>query len=236
MNLLLVIMIESKYPNHMTRKSIEIADALEAAILSGEFPQGVLLNELELARRFDVSRTPVREALLNLSATGMVELVRGKGAVVVGISLDTLFEAYEVLANSLGFASALAAERMTPLQRAELQNIVDEMAANTNQARRERYIELDEQLHDAILDGAKNAILARQVRACKRRISAVRTVSMRSHKSVEHIVPELQRVVRAILAGDAAEARTAVEEHVSLRGDGAQKLLIHWKSLNQSAA
>jgi DNA-binding GntR family transcriptional regulator len=229
-------MIVCKYQNRMTRKSIEIADALEAAILSGEFSQGVLLNELELAKRFDVSRTPVREALLNLSATGMVELVRGKGAVVVGISLDTLFEAYEVLANSLGFASALAAERMTRLQRAELQNIVDDMASNTSQAKRERYIELDEQLHEAILEGAKNAILARQVRACKRRISAVRTVSMRSHKSTDHIVPELQRVVRAIIAGDAVEARTAVEEHVNLRGDGAQKLLTHWKNLNQSAA
>jgi len=220
----------------MTRKSIEIADALEAAILSGEFAPGELLNELELARRFDVSRTPVREALLNLSATGIVELERGKGAVVVGISLDTLFEAYEVLANSLGFACALAAERMTPLQRAELRNLVAEMAANTDEATRERYIALDENLHDAILDGAKNAILARQVRACKRRISAVRTMSMRSHKSVEAIVPELEKVVDAIAAGDKVGAREALEAHVSLRGDGAQKLMTHWKNLNKHAA
>lgn len=220
----------------MTRKSIEIADALEAAILSGEFPQGELLNELELARRFDVSRTPVREALLNLSATGIVELVRGKGAVVVGISLDTLFEAYEVLANSLGFACALAAERMTPKQRVELQAAVEEMGRNTDEASRERYIQLDEMLHDAILDGAKNAILARQVRACKRRISAVRTMSMRSHKSVADIVPELERVVAAIASGDAATARAALEAHVSLRGDGAQRLMMHWRNLNTHAA
>ena len=236
MKLLLVIIRKSKYPNRMTRKSIEIADALEAAILSGEFAQGELLNEMELASRFEVSRTPVREALLNLSASGIVDLVRGKGAVVIGISLDTLFEAYEVLANALGFACALAAERMTPLQRAELEHIVDEMVANTTDATRERYIELDEMLHDAILDGAKNAILARQVRACKRRISAVRTLSMRSHKNVEHIVPELQRVVRAIAAGDAAEAKAALEAHVNLRGDGAQKLMAHWKNLNKHAA
>ncbi len=236
MKFLLVIMDESKYPNRMTRKSIEIADALEAAILSGEFPPGELLNELELAKRFEVSRTPVREALLNLSASGIVDLVRGKGAVVIGISLDTLFEAYEALANSLGFACALAAERMTPLQRAELEHIVEEMAANTTEASRERYIQLDEMLHDTILEGAKNAILGRQVRACKRRITAVRTLSMRSHKSVEHIVPELQRVVRAIGAGDAAKARAALEAHVNLRGDGAQKLMAHWKNLNQHAA
>lgn len=220
----------------MTRKSIEIADALEAAILSGEFRPGELLNEMELAERFEVSRTPVREALLNLSATGIVELERGKGAVVVGISLDTLFEAYEVLANSLGFACALAAERMTPKQRAELGNIVEEMGHNTDEATRDRYIELDEMLHDAILDGAKNAILARQVRACKRRISAVRTLSMRSHKSVAGIVPELVRVASAIAAGDAEEARQALQAHVSLRGDGAQKLMMHWRDLNARAA
>lgn len=220
----------------MPRKSIEIADALEVAILSGEFPQGELLNEVELARRFDVSRTPVREALLNLSASGIVELVRGKGAVVVGISLDTLFEAYEVLANALGFACALAAERMTPLQRAGLQNIIEEMACNTDEASRERYIQLDETLHDAILDGANNAILARQVNACKRRISTVRTLSMRSHKSVEQIVPELGRVVAAITARDSAAARVALEDHVNLRGDGAQRLMAHWHNLNTHAA
>lgn len=220
----------------MTRKSIEIAEALEAAILSGEFSQGVVLNELDLAKRFDVSRTPVREALLNLSVTGIVELERGKGAVVVGISLDTLFEAYEVIANSLGFACFLAADRMTAKERAELQNIVDEMASCTNEATRGRYIELDEMLHNAILNGSKNAILSRQVHACKRRISAVRTLSMRSHKSVEHIVPELEKVVAAIAAGQAAAARDALEAHVNLRGDGAQKLMAHWKNLNTRVA
>lgn len=220
----------------MTRKSIEIAEALEALILSGEFAQGELLNELELATRFDVSRTPVREALLNLSTSGLVELQRGKGAVVVGISLDTLFEAYEVLANSLGFACALAAERMTPLERAGLRTIVSEMQQNTGEEQRERYIVLDEQLHDAILDGAKNAILSREVHACKRRISAIRYISMRSHKSVEHIVPELVRVVDAIESRDSNAARDALLAHVGLRGDGAQKLMAHWRGLNRKVA
>lgn len=220
----------------MTRKSLEIADALETAILAGEFQQGALLNEIELAQRFDVSRTPVREALLNLSVSGIVDLHRGKGAVVVGISLDTLFEAYEVLANSLGFACALAAERMTTLQRAALAEIVAEMKANVCEAKRERYIELDEQLHEAILVGSKNELLTRQVRACKRCISAVRTLSMRSHKTVEHIVPELERVAAEIAANHPVEARAALEAHVSLRGDGAQKLMAHWRNLNTRAA
>lgn len=220
----------------MTRKSIEIAESLEAAILAGEFQQGELLNEVELAKRFDVSRTPVREALLNLSASGIVDLQRGKGAVVVGISLDTLFEAYEVLANSLGFACALAAERMTTRQRAALADIVGEMKVKVSEEDRDRYIELDEQLHDAILAGAKNELLARQVHACKRRISAVRTLSMRSHKTVEHIVPELERVVVEITANHPAEARAALEAHVNLRGDGAQKLMAHWRNLNTRAA
>lgn len=220
----------------MARKSIEIAEALEQAILSGEFAAGEVLNEPELAQRFDVSRTPVREALLNLSASGIVDLQRGKGAVVVGISLDTLFEAYEVLANSLGFAGALAAERMTPLERAGLRNLVEDMKANTDEAHRERYIDLDEKLHDAILDGAKNAILARQVHACKRRMSAVRTLSMRSHKTVSHIIPEIERVVEAIEARDGPAARAALEAHIGLRGDGAQRLMAHWRKLNSNAA
>jgi DNA-binding GntR family transcriptional regulator len=220
----------------MTRKSVEIAEQLETEILRGQFAPGELLNEPELAERFGVSRTPIREALLNVSATGLVELKRGAGAIVVGITLDTLFEAYEVLANSLGFACALAAERMSQRQRAELQGIVAEMAANVSEATRERYIELDERLHEAILAGAGNSLLGLQVRKCKRRIAAVRYQSMRSHPTVAHIVPELESVVAAIVAGDARAARAALEEHVSVRGDGAQKLMAHWQTLQKSAA
>lgn len=220
----------------MTRKSVEIADGLEAEILQGAFAPGELLNEMELATRYGVSRTPVREALLNLSASGLIELKPGAGAIVVGISLDTVFEAYEVLANSLGFACALAAVRMTARQRAELQGIVVRMAELTSEADRDRYIELDEALHEAILQGAGNLLLAHQVRRCKRRIAAVRQRSMRSHKSVSHIVPELERVVDAIAAHDADAARAALQDHVSVRGDGAQRLVAHWQALNQNAA
>ena len=216
----------------MTRKSVEIAGELEQAILRGEFAPGELLNEIELSERFGVSRTPVREALLNLSAAGLVELESGRGAVVVGITLDTVFEAYEVLANSLGFASALAAERMTPRQRAELQDIVEEMSITTGQKVRERYIELDEALHEKILEGCGNVLLGYQIRRCKARIAAVRQSSMRSHKSVEHIVPEIARVVDAILARDAEAARAALIAHVAVRGDGAQRLMAEWRNLN----
>ena len=141
-----------------------------------------------------------------------------------------------MLANSLGFACALAAERMTPRERAALSNIVAEMKGNVCEATREKYIELDEQLHDAILEGAKNELLGRQVRACKRRIAAVRTLSMKSHKSVAHIVPELELVVNEIAVGKASEARAALEAHVNLRGDGAQRLMAHWRNLNTRAA
>ena len=220
----------------MTRKSVEIAGELEQAILRGEFAPGELLNEIELSERFGVSRTPVREALLNLSAAGLVELESGRGAVVVGITLDTVFEAYEVLANSLGFASALAAERMTPRQRAELQGIVEEMAITTGQKVRERYIELDEALHEKILEGCGNALLGYQIRRCKARIAAVRQSSMRFHKSVEHIVPEIARVVDAILARDAEATRTALFAHVAVRGDGAQRLMAEWRNLNPKVA
>lgn len=220
----------------MTRKSLEIAETLERAILCGEFPQGSLMNEPELAARFGVSRTPVREALLNLSASGLVELKRGSGAIVNGISLDTIFEGYEVLADSLGFACALAAERMTPRQRASLQTIVAEMKKHVSEKARDRYIALDEQLLEEILEGANNSMLARQVRDCKRRIATVRHLSMRSHRTVEHLVPEIERFVSAISARNPEDARLALQAFIALRGDGAQRLIAHWRELNRHAA
>lgn len=218
------------------RKSVEIASALEQEIHLGRFVPGEVIDENDIANRFSVSRTPVREALLNLSAAGLVELQRGRGAVVIGTSLDAVFEAYEILANSLGFACELAAMRMTPFQRAELRAVAARMRTAAAKKERDDFIALDGELHDAILQGAKNSLLTRLVNDCKRRIAAVRALSIRSHKTLDHILPELEKIVEAIADGDAAGARAAFQEHMTLRGEGAQKLIAHWQTLQKRSA
>ena len=87
----------------------KLRDEIENEILKGEFEPGERLDEVQLATHFGVSRTPIREALMQLSAIGLVEIRPRRGAVVVDPGPERVFEMFEVMAELEGMAGALAA-------------------------------------------------------------------------------------------------------------------------------
>src|ERR1700761_5040940 len=106
-----------------------LADQIASAVLSGEFQPGFRLDEHMLAERFGVSRTPVREALRQLAATGLIEIKPRRSATVASATsaqLETLFGA---MAEIEATCARLAAMSMTPIERRRLQNLHDAMAA-----------------------------------------------------------------------------------------------------------
>lgn len=217
----------------MTRRSVEIANELEKDILSGKIPVGELVNEVAIAERFKVSRTPVREALLSLASSGLVRLEPGRGAIVVGVSLQRVFDCYEVLAGLFGLAAELCATRMTALERAQLVSIHEEMGKCLGNEQRDAYGRLDKQFHDTIVKGSGNAVLAYQVAICTKTIEAVRHVSMESHACLEPFYAEHAQVVAAICSKDTEAARRAMGGHLQLRGDVASKLVAAWRHQTQ---
>ena len=86
---------------------------LESQIVAGALPPGTMLDEAELSRSFDVSRTPVREALLQLAAKGYVRIVPRGGIFVIQLSAGELAEMFETLAYAEGLCARLAAQRMS---------------------------------------------------------------------------------------------------------------------------
>src|SRR4051794_5677540 len=105
-------------------KADEIARVLEDAILAGELPPGYLLRQEQLSEQFGVSRTPIREALRQLAALGLVSFAGRRGVQVKPLAHAELFEAFVVRAALEGFAAELARERLTAgdlrrLERAE---------------------------------------------------------------------------------------------------------------------
>jgi DNA-binding GntR family transcriptional regulator len=220
---------------NMTRRSIEIANALEKDILCGLIAVGELINEVALAERFGVSRTPVREALLSLSSLGLVRLEPGRGAVVVGISLQQVFDSYEVLSELSGLAAALCAQRMSALERAQLQSLHEQMGRHRQDGEREVYEGLDRQFHDLIVKGSGNAVLAQHIAMCAKTIAAVRHASIESHASLDAMYDEHVAVVGAILARDGDAARQAMSGHLHLRGDVASRLVATWRVHTQGA-
>lgn len=219
----------------MTRRSVEIANELEKDILGGKVAAGELVNEVSLAERFGVSRTPVREALLSLASTGLVKLEPGKGAIVVGISLQQVFDSYEVLAGLYGLAAELCAQRMSALELAQLLSLHKEMGQCLSSEQRHAYGRLDVQFHDLIIKGSGNAVLAHQVALCTKTIAAVRHASMESHRSLDAAYAEHSAVTAAITAKDGDAARRAMRGHLHLRGDTANRLVAAWRVHTQPA-
>jgi DNA-binding GntR family transcriptional regulator len=98
--------------------SDELKDTLEDLIVSGVMKPGARLDEAELAERFKVSRTPVREALKALAATGLVDLRSRQGGVCVArISLPMLIEMFQMMAVMEGLCAKFAARRATEAQK-----------------------------------------------------------------------------------------------------------------------
>ena len=104
----------------MARAAEEAQATLRAAILGGEIEAGARLGEVELAEQLGVSRTPVREALRQLAASGLVDARAHRGAVVARPSIDRLTGMFEAMAELEALCAGLAAERMQPADRNRL--------------------------------------------------------------------------------------------------------------------
>src|SRR5687767_2903649 len=101
----------------VVRRAEALRDQLEQDIVTGALRPGERLDEQGLATRFGVSRTPIREALMQLATTGLVTLHQRRGAFVTSLNLKDIIERFEVMAALEGACGSLAARRITDEER-----------------------------------------------------------------------------------------------------------------------
>lgn len=202
-----------------TKHALQLAQTLEDEIASGILKPETRLEELTLAERFGVSRTPVREALHILSASGVVVLRPRRGAVVASLSLEELLQRFEVMAELEAICSRLSAERMTPAEKEALRDqhrICGEVAASADS---DRYYEENAKYHALICRGAHNAYLSEEVERLRRRLQPYRRLQLRLEGRVEASYSEHTAVTDAIVAGDGLAASEAMQQHVCVQAD-----------------
>ena len=129
-----------------------VTEALRAAILNGEYAPKQRLVEIDLCERFSTSRFILRAALQELSAQGLVEFQRNRGARVREVSLEEAIEITEVRILLEGLLAARAAERITKPEAAALRGIITDMRSAVGRSELLRYSDLNGQLHAAIRD------------------------------------------------------------------------------------
>jgi DNA-binding GntR family transcriptional regulator len=210
-----------------------LAGAIQNRVLSGAVPVGSRLRQEALAEEFGVSRTPVREALRKLQATGLVELLPNRGAVVRGPSAREIREAYEVRAELEGLAAELAAGRISDrdLLRLREAQALFRKSVETLIARRARrpqpwkdesvWVQANDLFHQAILDAAGNERLSDTIADLHRSFPRDLTWAALSQSSrlLEENVEQHEAILEAIERRDPVEARQRMIEHVRSAGE-----------------
>ena len=139
--------------------NIAIYNELKRRIIEMEYPPGFILIEKDLISEFNVSRTPIREAILKLSQNGLVNLRPRVGTYVSQIDLSEVKYAYEVKKNLEGLASELASQRATDDEIKELFDIIKRFETYDIVKDYKFCIKDDQRFHMIIRNASKNPIL-----------------------------------------------------------------------------
>lgn len=196
-----------------------LRDEIEDGIVTGQFRPGDRLDETQLAARYGVSRTPIREALMQLSAIGLVEARPRRGAVVVEHGPQRVYEMFEVMAELEGMAGALAARRATASDRMALEEKHAQCRRSATSGDADLYYYDNEAFHRAIYAASHSDFLAEQCVTLHRRLRPYRRLQLRVRNRVETSFLEHDGIVEAILAGDSEVARARLRSHIVVQGD-----------------
>lgn len=193
----------------------KVFSSLENAIISGKYKPGQALTELSISKELSVSRTPVREALLRLKEEGLIDLVRNKGAVVIGVSVEDLVDIYKIRMRLEGLAASIAAEKMTDDEKKALSENVELAGFYVSKNNPEKLKELDTEFHDLIYKGAGSRIIYRTLADLHQRTKLYRKISLSIPERVEKSVEEHGKICDAILRGDSEEVDRLSSAHVA---------------------
>jgi DNA-binding GntR family transcriptional regulator len=212
-----------------------LRDVIEDEIAQGVFRPGDRLDELMLATRHRVSRTPVREALLQLAASGLVVSRPRRGTIVAAHSAEQVVEMFEVMAELEGMAGRLASRRANEEDRDRLLTSHESCRSAVAASDPDGYYYRNELFHDAIYLGSHNHFLFEQCSALRRRLKPYRRLQLRFPGRLATSFAEHESIIKAILERNPAEAQTLLRNHIIVQGDRFADLIASIRQLGRRA-
>lgn len=189
--------------------------AIADHIVSGDLRPGAKLDEMTLAERFAVSRTPIREALGQLAAMGLVDRRPNRGAIVALVTQVQLASMFESMAELEGICGRFSALRMSSVERAELERGHQASARLVYNGKEEDYEAYNTEFHSQLYRGAHNDHIFELVSLTRSRLAPFRRAQFRLVGRLAKSWEEHDEIVTAILRGDANAAAEAARSHVS---------------------
>ena len=199
-------------PGQLLSERIRVALADE--ITAGRLKDGHPLDEVQIAARFGASRTPVREAIRELAAVGLVEMRPRRGAVVSGFSTQRVIDMFEMSAEIEAMCVRLATYRMNPVERSRLAKLHEDSEAMVAAGDIDAYDPLNWAFHQTIYEGTHNAFIAEQAIALRDRMAAFRRTQLRGEGRPVRSRGEHGDVLAAIMRSDGEEAARCMRAHM----------------------
>lgn len=197
----------------------EVRLAIEEDIFLGRLRPGTRLDEESLAQRFNISRTPIREAILQLVHAGLVEKQPRHGAVVAPLKLHRMVQMFEVMSEIEGLCARFAARRMSEEEKQALKRLHEASMAHMKARELDAYYAVNREFHEAIQAGSHNEPLQEIARGLFARLAPYRRYQLNHPSRINDSFDEHGGVVDAILAGDPEAAYTAMRRHVTIQID-----------------
>lgn len=196
----------------------QVRDQLEDDIVNGRMRPGEQVQIEQLMGRFAVSRTPVREALQQLEASGLVVVQPKRGTFVAQVGVPELIQMFEVMAELEALCARLAARRATPEVLASVQAALQACAVECDAQQTNAYYYANERFHKLIYQACGNPFLVQQTLALKNRLKPYRRLQLQLRNRMPQSLQEHQDIVNALEQGDADAAASAARAHVLVQG------------------
>lgn len=201
------------------RRSERLREIIEERIATGIYLPGMPLDETELATEFKVSRTPVREALMQLAFSGLIVMQPRRSAVVAEVSPQRICEMFEVMAELEAMCGRLAARRMTDADQHALLEAHQACKEAGEKNDPDEYYRRNEEFHSALYAASHNSFLIDECKNLKRRVSAYRRLQLRVRDRMRTSHEEHTEVYMAIVTGDGELAAKLLKDHIIVQGE-----------------
>ena len=203
----------------------ELRDLIEDEIVTGRLTPGERLDEVTLSNRYGVSRTPVRQALHQLSALGLVDVRPRRGATVSAPEIPTVLQLFEVMAEHEAMSGRLGARCLSRAEETAIAEALNGCRSAALNGDSDAYYYQNEGFHQAIYNASGNSFLVEQVKNLQRRMAPFRRVQLRVRDRLTTSLREHEGIVEAIFAGDGDKASRLLREHITIQGERFSDLL-----------
>lgn len=215
------------------RRADVILNELEEMVFAGQLSDGDRLDEIKLAKQFGVSRTPIREALQRLVASGLAEQIPRRGVFVRQPGPFELMEMFETMAEIEGVCGRLAAQRISDEALDILEQANHRCSAAVKASDIDMYYLENEVFHHLIYKQAGNGFLEQEALRLHRRLKPFRRHQLRLRGRLAQSMSEHEAIVAALRSGDSECAGTALRNHVAVQGEKFHMLMSSLRNVAQ---